>query len=68
MGEVSLEAVDDELRWYLTRSRSTYAKFTEMHKPISDLIVDGMKPPDEIINDIIYFIEKKQEKQRGNNE
>ena len=62
VGEVSFEAIDEELHWYLTRSRPTYAKFTEMHKPVSDLIVDGLKPPEEIVNDIIYFIGTKREK------
>ena len=54
--EVSLEAIDDELRWYLTRSRSTYARFSELHKPNSDLVVDGTKLPEEIIEIIIEFI------------
>ena len=40
--EVSLDALDKELRWYLTHSRPTYTKLSEMHKPVSDLIVDGM--------------------------
>ena len=52
--EVSLEALDKELRWYLTRSRPTYTKMSEMHKPVSDLIVDGMKTPDEIADIIIF--------------
>jgi len=59
--EVSLEALDKELRWYLTRSRPTYARFSEDHKTVSDLIVDGTKSPEEIVNEIIAFINKKKE-------
>ena len=54
--EVSLEALDKELRWYLTRSRPTYTKMSEMHKPVSDLIVDGTKTPEEIADIIIKSI------------
>jgi hypothetical protein len=50
--EVSLAAFDKELRLYLTRSRPTYARMPEMHKPVSDLIVDGTKFPEEIA----YFV------------
>jgi hypothetical protein len=33
---------------------------SEMHKPVSDLVVDGTKTPDEIADEIIEFIEKKE--------
>ena len=52
MDEVSLEALDKELRWYLTRSRTTYTKMPEMHKPVSDLIVDGTNKK----NLFIYYL------------
>ena len=54
--EVSLTGLDGELRWYLTRSRPTYAKMPEMHKPVSDLVVDGMKTPEEIVEEIIKYM------------
>jgi len=60
--ELSLAGLDKELRWYLTHSRSTYAKMPEMHKPVSDLIVDGTKTPDEIVEEIINAITIKREK------
>ena len=58
--EVSLKGIDEELRWYLTRSRPSYAIMPEMHKPTSDCIVDGTKSPDEIINKIIKMAKEKQ--------
>ena len=51
--EVSLESIDRELEWYLTHSRPTYARFNEAHKPVSDLVVDGTKSPDEIVAVIV---------------
>lgn len=51
--EVSLAALDKELRFYLARSRSTYAHMPEMQKPISDLVVDGTKTPEEIADKIL---------------
>ena len=56
--EVSLKAIDEEMRCYLTRSRPTYALFSETHKPVSDLVVDGTKSPEEIA-EIIECIKKK---------
>jgi len=50
---VSLKAIDDELRWYLTRFRPTYVRFSEAHRLKSDLVVDGTKLPEEIIEIII---------------
>jgi len=58
--ELSLAGLDKELRWYLTHSRPTYAKMPEMHKPVSDLVVDGTKTPEEIVGKIIEFIEKER--------
>jgi len=58
--ELSFAGLDKELRWYLTRSRPTYAKMSEMHKPVSDFVVDGMKTPEEIVEIIIEFIEKER--------
>ena len=57
---VSLEAIDKELRDYLSRSRPTYARFTDAHKPASDLVVDGTKSPEEIAKIIIDFIWKEK--------
>ena len=59
LGEVSIKTIDEELSWYLTRSRPTYAKFNEAHKPVSDLIVDGTKSPDQIVEIIVDFILKR---------
>ena len=56
--ELSFTGLDKELRWYLTHSRSTYAKMPEMHKPVSDLVVDGTKTPEKIVEIIIEYIEK----------
>jgi len=55
---VSLKAIDDELRWYLTRSRPTYMRFSEAHKSKSDLVVDGTKSSEEIIEIIISALHK----------
>lgn len=54
--EVSLAGLDKELRFYLARSRSTYARMPEMQKPTSDLIIDGTKTPEEIANMILSHI------------
>lgn len=54
--EVSLTGLDKELRFYLSCSRSTYARMPEMQKPISDLIVDGTKAPEKIADKILTFI------------
>jgi len=51
--EVSLEAIDKELCFYLTHSRLAYAKNIEMLRPVSDLIVDGTKSPEEIVESIM---------------
>jgi len=51
--ELSLVGLDKELEWYLTRSRPTYVGFNEAHKAVSDLIVDGTKAPDEIVETIV---------------
>lgn len=56
--EVSLAGLDKELRFYLTRSRSTYARMPEMQKPTSDLVVDGTKTPEEIADIIIKHIKE----------
>ena len=53
---VNLKALDKELKWYLTCSRQTYARFTEAHKSVSDLVVDGTKSPEEIAKIIIESI------------
>jgi uridine kinase len=58
--ELSFAGLDEELRWYLTNSRPTYAKLPEMHKPVSDLIMDGTKLPEEIVDEIINFINQKR--------
>jgi len=54
--EVSLAGLDKELCFYLECSRSTYARMPETHKPMSDLIVDGRKLPEEIAEEIINAI------------
>lgn len=56
--EVSLAGLDKELRFYLSRSRSTYARMPEMQKPTSDLVVDGTKTPEEIAYKIIEHIKE----------
>jgi hypothetical protein len=57
---LSLAGLDNELRWYLTNSRPTYAKMPEMHKPVSDLVVDGTKSSEEIVDEIVKFINQKR--------
>ena len=54
--EVNLSAVEKELRFYLERSRPTYARMPETQKPFSDFVVDGMKSPKEIADEIINAI------------
>ena len=51
--EVSLFAIEKELKFYLKKSRPTYVRMSETQIPFSDLIVDGTKSPDEIANEII---------------
>jgi uridine kinase len=55
--ELSLAGLDGELRWYLSNSRPTYTKMPEMHKPVSDLVVDGTKSPEKLVNEIIAAID-----------
>ncbi|HBN82295.1 MAG TPA: hypothetical protein DDZ89_00460 [Clostridiales bacterium] len=54
--EVSLAGLGKELHFYLSRSRSTYARMPEMQKPTSDLVVDGTKTPGEIADEILSHI------------
>lgn len=54
--EVSLAGLDKELRFYLSHSRSTYARMPEMQKPTSDLVVDGTRMPEEIADEILSHI------------
>ena len=56
--ELSLAGLDGELRWYLTNSRPTYAKMPEMHKPVSDLVINGTKSTDEIVEEVLGFVKK----------
>ena len=56
--EVSLKALDNELRWYLTRSRPTYERFAKAHRPVSDIIADGTKSPEKIAESIMEYIGK----------
>ena len=56
VAELSFAGLDKELRKYLVHSRPTYAKMPEMHKPVSDLIVDGTKTPDEIVEIITVYL------------
>ncbi|MCL2516990.1 MAG: hypothetical protein FWF15_00370 [Oscillospiraceae bacterium] len=53
VGEVNLESLDEYLRWYLEHSRPTYVWSVEISKPAVDLVVDGTKPPDEIVEKIL---------------
>lgn len=57
---VSLEALDKELRSYLSHSRSTYEKMPKMHKPKSDIVVDGAKSLNEIIEQILNAITERK--------
>jgi len=57
--ELSFAGLDKELRWYLTHSRPTHEKMTEMHKSASDLVVDGTKTPEEIVEIVSECIVKK---------
>lgn len=54
--EVSLAGLDKELRFYLARSRQTYARMPEMQKPASDLVVDGTKTAEVITDEIFAHI------------
>ena len=54
--EVSLAALDKELRFYLAQSRPAYVRMSQMHKPVSDLVVDGTKSPEEIVIEIVATI------------
>ena len=58
--EVNLSAVEKELLFYLERSRPTYARMPEAQKPFSDLVVDGMKTPKEIVETISNLLQKEE--------
>ncbi|BBB90420.1 MAG TPA: GNAT family N-acetyltransferase [Methylomusa anaerophila] len=58
-GGSRLATLDKELRFYLARSRSTYARMPEMQKPVSDLVVDGTKTPEEIADEILTRIDTR---------
>ena len=53
---INLKAIDDDLRWYLTRSRPTFVRFSESHIAVSDIVIDGTKTPCEIVEKIIETI------------
>lgn len=55
--KVSLVGLDQELRFYLACSRSTYDRMPEIQKPTSDLVVDGTKSPEEISDEILVHID-----------
>ena len=50
--------VEKEWRFYLERSRPTYARMPEMQKPFSDFAADGMKAPDEIADDVANVLRR----------
>jgi uridine kinase len=54
--ETSLGAIDTEMRHYLSHSRSTYARMAQTQKPVSDLVIDGAKTPNEITDEIVKYI------------
>jgi len=53
---VNLSTIEKELRFYLERSRPTYARMPKTQIPFSDLIVDGTKEPGKIADEIIERI------------
>jgi len=53
VGEVNLESLDEYLRWYLEHSRPTYVWGIEIFKKDADLVMDGTKSPDEIVDKIL---------------
>ena len=63
--DVSLKALDKELRCYLSQSRPTYARMPEILIPVSDLVVDGMKSANEIVDELISFIVSKKSFEPG---
>lgn len=58
--DVSLAGLDKELRLYLACSRSTYARMPETRIPLSDLVVDGTKTPEEIADEIISYMNTRE--------
>lgn len=50
--EVSVKAIEKELRSYLEISRPTYARMAETQIPYSDLVVDGTKTVEDILREI----------------
>ena len=59
--EVSLIAIDKELRFYMAHSRPTYVRAIETQRPAADLVVDGTKSPEEIVEMIIEYLSKAEE-------
>ncbi len=58
--EVNLASIDKELRFYLEHSRPSYARMSETHRPVSDFIADGTKPPLQIAEEIFNAITDNQ--------
>ena len=58
--ELSFAGLDKELRWYLTNSRPIYANMIETHKPVSDLVIDGTKTPNDIVETIVVSLPESQ--------
>ena len=54
------EEVSSYLDFYLARHRNTYTRHIDTIKPFSDIVVNGEKLPDEIINKIIKMAKEKQ--------
>ncbi|MCL2547233.1 MAG: AAA family ATPase [Oscillospiraceae bacterium] len=51
--EVSLSVVEKELSFYLETSRPSYARMPETQIHYSDLVIDGVKSTDEIVDEIV---------------
>jgi len=53
---LSFAGLDKELRSYLLRSRSTYARMPELHRKTSDIVIDGMQETKTIVDKILANI------------
>lgn len=58
------EEVSSYLDFYLARHRDTYFRHIETVKPCTDLLVDGTKPIEEIVEEVFKFVIKETEKSK----
>jgi uridine kinase len=54
--EERLSAIVSELKFYMETSRPTYARMAEVLIPRCDLVIDGLKTPEQIVDEIVEYM------------